>query len=451
MASAHKDSKGWKIAYIDHNGNRRSIRPGRVNKSTANQVAHHIEVLVAAKSSLGTFGRTTGLWLRDIGDKLYDKLSNAELIEPRSVEVAKESVRLMEFIQRFIADGKTSQGNTASDSTKAKWKTAKNHLKAFYGEQRSIDSITVEDAENFRVYLEGRRIKQTADNPDGQPMAENAMRKVIATTKAMFNAAKRLDLVARNPFEFEVSSSRPNRDRDYFVTADMTSKLIEAAPDMQWKLMIALWRLSGLRKMEIFGISWADVLWDQGRFQVRSPKTAHHEGRESRLVPIGPVLPYLEAAFDHAEAGSERVVTRYSAKNFNLHKPFLQIIKNAGLQPWPKLFQNLRSSCETDWLDSGMPAHVVANWIGHSVKVQNEHYAQVDDHHFDRFNQAAAQKVATMVATKTREVMASDEAETKEDPPKHSGFSGSSRDFVTVHQSLHAPERSRTSTPITGT
>jgi len=29
-----------------------------------------------------------------------------------------------------------------------------------------------------------------------------------------------------------------------------------------------------------------------------------------------------------------------------------------------------------------------------SVKVQNDHYAQVDDHHFDRFNQAAAESVA---------------------------------------------------------
>ena len=37
-----------------------------------------------------------------------------------------------------------------------------------------------------------------------------------------------------------------------------------------------------------------------------------------------------------------------------------------------------------------MPAHVVANWLGHSVKVQNDSYAQVDDHHFERFNQTVA-------------------------------------------------------------
>ena len=43
----------------------------------------------------------------------------------------------------------------------------------------------------------------------------------------------------------------------------------------------------------------------------------------------------------------------------------------------------MRASRETELLDAGFPAHVVAAWIGHSVKVQNASYAQVADHHFD--------------------------------------------------------------------
>ena len=374
--------------------------------------------------------RTTALWLGEIGESLHAKLANAGLVESRTAEAENESIRFTEFIQQFIADGKTSQGNPASTSTKAKWKTAQNHLVAFYDASRTLESITAQDAQNFRKYLESRRIKKTGNNPNGQPMAENAKRKIITTAKVMFNAAKRLDLIDRNPFEFEVSSSRPNRERDFFITADMTTKLMDAAPNTQWKLRIALWRLAGFRKMEIFGMTWADILWDKGRFLVRSPKTSHHEDRESRLVPIGPVLPYLEAAFNEAEEGTERVVTRYSVSNFNLHKPFLQIIQFAGLKSWPKLFQNLRSSCETEWLDSGMPAHVVANWIGHSVKVQNDNYAQVDDHHFEQFNLAEAQKVATMVATKTPETMETEANAKKKDPGKHLVFPGSSSHFA---------------------
>jgi hypothetical protein len=46
----------------------------------------------------------------------------------------------------------------------------------------------------------------------------------------------------------------------------------------------------------------------------------------------------------------------------------------------------MRASCETEWLSEGIPAHVVAGWIGHSVKVQRQSYAQITDGHFDKFN-----------------------------------------------------------------
>jgi hypothetical protein len=39
--------------------------------------------------------------------------------------------------------------------------------------------------------------------------------------------------------------------------------------------------------------------------------------------------------------------------------------------------------------------HLVASWPGRSAKVQNDNHAQVDDHHFDEFNPAAARKVTT--------------------------------------------------------
>jgi hypothetical protein len=119
---------------------------------------------------------------------------------------------------------------------------------------------------------------------------------------------------------------------------------------------------------------------------VKSSKTAHHAGKGSRFLPIGAVEKYRS----EAESNTETVITRFSPSNVNLHKPFLKIMENAGRIPWPKMFQNLRASCETEWLDSGLPAHVVTSWMGHSVKVQNNSHAQVDDHHSQRFNEAVA-------------------------------------------------------------
>ncbi|MEO2030981.1 MAG: hypothetical protein ABGZ35_02735, partial [Planctomycetaceae bacterium] len=84
---------------------------------------------------------------------------------------------------------------------------------------------------------------------------------------------------------------------------------------------------------------------------------------------------------------------------------------------WPKLFQNLRASCETQWLKAGERADLVANWIGHSVTVQRKNYVQhtADDveafnakpaftggnpgGNLDTRNGAKRPKVATQVAT----------------------------------------------------
>ena len=50
-------------------------------------------------------------------------------------------------------------------------------------------------------------------------------------------------------------------------------------------------------------------------------------------------------------------------------------------QPWPKLFQNLRSARETE-LTERFPLHVVTAWIGNSELVARRHYLQVTDEHF---------------------------------------------------------------------
>ena len=98
----------------------------------------------------------------------------------------------------------------------------------------------------------------------------------------------------------------------------------------------------------------------------------------------------------------------------------------AGLTPWPKLIQNLRASCETAWLDDGIPAHVVAKWIGHSVKVQNDNYAQVDDHHFDQFN-ASVREAAKVAECATKCATADESDDTSEKVAHEVAHAGSTQ------------------------
>jgi hypothetical protein len=75
------------------------------------------------------------------------------------------------------------------------------------------------------------------------------------------------------------------------------------------------------------------------------------------------------------------VVHRYRDGNANLRTNIERIIQKAGLKPWPKLFQNLRSTRETELAET-FPIHVVCAWIGTSEAVAKKHYLQVTDEHF---------------------------------------------------------------------
>ena len=91
--------------------------------------------------------------------------------------------------------------------------------------------------------------------------------------------------------------------------------------------------------------------------------------------------PYVEEVWEQAEPGTEHVITRYRDTNSNLRTQLARIIRRAGLQQWPKLFQNLCSTRETE-LAEEYPMHVVCAWIGNSRSVATKHYLQVTNEHF---------------------------------------------------------------------
>ena len=185
------------------------------------------------------------------------------------------------------------------------------------------------------------------------------------------------------------------------MSRELANEVIEACPDSQWKLLFALSRYGGLRcPSEHLGLRWSDIDWENGRIVVRSPKTEHHEGKEHRVMPLFPELrPYLEAVRDEANPGmdvpfSDPIITRYRDVNANLRTQLLRIIGKAGLNPWPKLFQNLRATRQTE-LQEQFPTHVVCAWLGNSPRIAEKHYLQVTDQHFAEAAQFCAQYTGT--------------------------------------------------------
>ncbi len=275
--------------------------------------------------------------------------------------------QLKPFLDQYVA-GRTD----VKASTRTNLGIGRNRLLAFFAPDRGIHTITAGDADEFLLYLRGQYAGATAA-------------KTMKWARQFFKAAVRKKLISSNPFEGIKIPGMTNKDRQVFISRADAQLVLDAAPDAEWRLIIALARYGGIRTpSETFAIQWSDVNWARNRFLVRSEKTKHIEDKESRLVPIFPELkPYLEEAFDQAEEGAVYVISRHRLPSANLRTGFCRIIRKAGLIPWTKPFHNLRSTRETE-LAQEFPLHVVAGWIGNSVNVAMQSYLQMTEEFFER-------------------------------------------------------------------
>jgi len=390
MASLSKESsKTWRIQWVDiaGTGRRKQIRMSGLTRKQAESQFARIESIISTRLQGAKLDDVDAAWLGGLSESFHNKLAKTGLVESRVVEVPEPEdgpITLRKFLDEFIEDGLTSRRAKASDGTRKNWRQTRDLLLKCFGD-KLVSSFSVADGKTFRKWLEKRKIRKSVRNPTGR-MMENTLRQRMANAKSFFSHALSEELVASNPFRNQASSTVESGGKVRIPSA-IIDKIIDVAPTFQWKLLIALWRYAGLRKMEALELTWSDVLWEQGKLRVRSPKTEHHAGREMRYVPIRDVEVFLRDAWEQAKDGDERLISQYRVTMSNLHKPFEQIIEKAGLTPWPNLIKNLRLSCENDWIDNKeAPDHVIAAWIGHSVQVQRSDYALVSAGHFEQFN-----------------------------------------------------------------
>lgn len=299
-----------------------------------------------------------------ISGDLADKLAAVGLTTARR---RTASITLKQFLDEF-----TSGRPDVKTGTRTNWRTARARMEAFFGADKFLAEITAADAD---AWLYGMRAQKYAPATIGR---------TVKHARQFFRSAVRKGIISTNPFADLKAPGQANMSRNFFVTLDMAKKVLDECPDAQWRLIVALSRFGGLRcPSEHLALEWSNIDWARDRMLVKSPKKEHLEGNGERWVPIFPELrEHLAEAFERAEPGAVFVVTRFRDECQNLRTQLTRIVRRAGLKPWPRLFQNLRSSRETE-LANSFPIHVVCSWLGNSVRVAGKHYLQVTDEHFE--------------------------------------------------------------------
>ncbi len=162
--------------------------------------------------------------------------------------------------------------------------------------------------------VQRREILRTISEGDAddwrQSLAENyadaTINKFVKRARQFFKAAVRKGLADFNPFLGVRGASEQNDARKFFVDQKTTQKVLNACPNVEWRLIVALARFGGIRTpSEFVNLRWIDINWDNGRFTVSSPKTKKLN-KPWRVVPLFPELreimaEALEQAPDCAE------------------------------------------------------------------------------------------------------------------------------------------------------
>ena len=378
MAGLVKRGDKFSIRFTLH-GLRKSLATGTTAERQAARILEHVENILTAAHTGDEICRTTAVWLTTAPQALKRRMAEVGLIV--LADAAGRVVTLGDLLARYFKARSDVKASTVTN-----WNHTKRCLLQFFGEAKPIAEVTPGDARDFERYLRTTAREHRYDEArksDG--LKGETIRKRICNAKQFFRYAVDHRLIESNPFDSLKSAPGANRTRDRFITRDEAAKVLAACPNNQWRLLFALSRFGGLRcPSEHLALRWGDVDLPGGRMVVHSPKTAHHEGKESRVVPIFAELrPYLEQAWDEAEPRAEFVVSRYRDATSNLRTYLTRIVRNAGLKPWPKLWHNLRASRATE-LAAEFPQHVAAAWLGHSTAVAAKHYWQVTDADFER-------------------------------------------------------------------
>ena len=213
MASVNTEKNGSRrVQFTDVDGRRKTVRLGDVPLKTAETIRTRIEHLLIAKQTGTAIDLDTAKWVSSIGDDLAGKLATTELIPKRETTTKT----LGPFIQEYI-DGRQD----IKPDTKVVWRHVQKNLMDYFGASKALQSIIEADADGFKQQLIG----------SGLSMATVAKR--LQVCRMIFKAAMRAKYIDANPFQGVSAPATVTADRFFFVTRDMTQRLLDACPDVR--------------------------------------------------------------------------------------------------------------------------------------------------------------------------------------------------------------------------
>lgn len=211
-----------------------------------------------------------------------DRKKDAELRERearRDIDLGRfakpKRIGFADFVERWFGT------LTIRDSSMHDYRNTCRHLAARFG-NRGLHTITTEELDTFLAEF-------------GRTHSPATVRKTATRLRQILKRAVSWGYLASSPaLELANVPRAPKPKTQRIINADQVAHLLAAAPSY-WRPLFLVAVLTGLRRGELFGLTWDDVLWTERKIRVSGQlqdgrRVAPKSESALRRVDVGPVV-----------------------------------------------------------------------------------------------------------------------------------------------------------------
>ena len=239
------------------------------------------------------------------------------------------------------------------------------HLEPRFGRKR-LDSISGLDVERMKLEMKKGTSKQ------GKPYSTATIKHQLVLLKRLYNLAKRWGVFAgENPMDRVEIPKLDNLKTEFLSDeeSDRLMKTLDNWPCRESAACVKFTLFSGLRRGELFKLTWDDVDFNRGMITLREPK-----GGKTQTIPISSqaldVLRGLEPTSTYVFPGKN------GARRTDFKGPWRRIRTAAGL-PDNFRFHGLRHHFASTLVSAGYDLLVVQKLLTHKDSRTTQRYAHL--------------------------------------------------------------------------
>lgn len=193
----------------------------------------------------------------------------------------------------------------------------------------------------------------------------------LSVLSKIFSLAVDAEIVEANPC-FRVKKLKLNNQRIRVLSAEEEEKLLSALGENELvKNIVRIALHTGMRRGEIFNLTWFDIDFNRNFIQIRESKSG-----KKRLVPMNETVKNL---LGNLKRKNEYVFPspKTGARLDNIKRSFRRAVEDAGIKDFR--FHDLRHTAATRMADAGADAFTLMRILGHSDIRMTTRYTHATD------------------------------------------------------------------------